>query len=1103
MRNSILCFILIVCSATAWAQLTVNQPSPLWLCDSGNNGTETFDLSVKTNEILGSLSPNSYTVSYHLNLTDANAGLSALPLLYTNSAWNLFVFARVTENANPSNYGVTPLELGLNQQPNAPTVTVTACSNTPGAPCFDLTTTESQITGGNSSLVLNYFQTQADAYSGTNAFLNPTCYVSLTASPTVSPVYYQVNNLSTGCINVGTIELIYITCSTCPLPNVSVGSVTQNSAELQLNSVASNPIAGWEFAVQPAGGPPPNQGGIYVPVTTAIYNLTGLQCGTSYEVYAKTICSYTPYDSSTWSGPFNFTTPACGPQYGQPLSFQACVDGTNLACFDLTTNNAPLIGTHNPADHTITYHLSPNEAQMGVNPIDTNFCTGVGSTMVYARVARNDGSYFTSVVFFYIESYRYNTTPHQEYSQCDQDNNGVIVFNLTTLAAQLNSPQSFEYYLSNTAAETQQNPLANPAAFSVNVQGSAIPIYIREIIPNACDTIHIFSIRTFSNCNTASTCQGANSLCGNLGIPFSNTVNIPSTGSSGCLNTTPNPTWFYMPISQAGVLNLRIEQNMDVSFAGPQLDVDYAIYGPFTDPLSACTQTNPSTIVACSYSSATVEFPTFFAQAGKYYLVMVTNFSNTPGFIRISNMGSQAVIDCSSMQFQAFLDSNANGTMDVGEPPFPLGEFTYERNNDGVVHHYSNPYGNLSIYDLNMSNTYDVGFSIQSNYTALYSVNPAMLSNLTITPGSGVQNYYFPVSVVQPYNDLSAYLVSMSSPRPGFVHTQRVYYANLGNQQVGSGAVSYTKDSRLTLVNLPAGATATTNGFTYSFSNLAPFETRYFDVSLQVPVVPLVNSGDVIISAVAITPLNGDAVPANNDFSLNESVVNAYDPNDKMEAHGREIVHSQFTSDDALFYTIRFENTGTASAINVRITDLLDAQLDENTVAVIASSHAYNLDRIGSQLTFNFPLIDLPVSVANTSIGKGFITFKVKPLPGYAIGDMIPNTASIYFDFNPAIVTNTFETLFVAPLNIPENNLNGVQLYPNPSSSSITLDFGSSASNGLKLAIYSQLGTLIAQQNLSGTQQEHIDVTQLESGIYVLQITTSDQKKYTYKLVKN
>jgi uncharacterized repeat protein (TIGR01451 family) len=778
------------------------------------------------------------------------------------------------------------------------------------------------------------------------------------------------------------------------------------------------------------------------------------------------------------------------------------VDGSNLACFDLLLNNAPLLGTHDPSQHTITYHANASDAVAGVNPIDTNHCVGVGSSSVYVRVLKNDGSFFTSVVFFFVQSYNYNTTPHTEYSECDVDNNGIVIFNLTTLANQLNTTNSLAYYSNAAQAETEQNAIANPTAYAVNVQGTSMPIFIREIIPNACDVIHTFSIRTFGNCNPASTCQGANSLCGNLGIPFQNTVNVASAGSAGCLNTTPNPTWFYMPISQSGVLNLRIEQSDNVNFAGTQYDVDYVIYGPFDDPLMACGLTTPNNIVSCSYSASPVELPTFNAIGGKYYLVMVTNFSNVPGFIRISNMGSQAVIDCSGMQFQAFLDSNANGTFDVGESPFPLGEFTYERNNDGVVHHYSNPYGNLSLYDLNLSNTYDVGFALQPNYASLYTVNPAMISNLSITPGSGVQNYYFPVTVTQPYNDLGITIVSLSAPRPGFWYSQRVIYTNLGSQTIASGTINYTKDALVTLVSTPSGATTTTNGFSFAYSNLAPFETRHFDVVVQVPVPPTVNANDVLVSSATILPNTGDVVPENNDFVLHDIVVNSYDPNDKMESHGREIVQSQFTADDYLYYTIRFENTGTASAVNIRVEDALDPLLDETTVTMIAASHDYNLDRVGSNLTWNFPSIDLPVSVANTSIGKGFVTFKVKPRPGFAIGDVISNTAFIYFDFNAAIITNTFETEFVTQLSSTAFDTQNIRMYPNPTSGILTLDFGSNDISGVKMEVRSLIGAKVLEHNLSGGFSEQIDVTGLENGVYFVTVLTSNQQKIHFKLIK-
>lgn len=1084
------------------AQIPLNPPSPFYLCDVNDVGVETFNLDYKKNEILGSLSPNEYIVTYHLTQSDAENDTGAINPVYTITNTNTVVFVRVEDIANSANFGVTQLNLVLRQVPSAPTQSLAICTNIPGtSTCIDLTFMSNSITGGNVNLAVQFFRSLFDAYVNLSPISNPSCYTILVATPTLSPIFYRVEDMQTGCYSVGIIELSYVNCSSCPPSNGVVNSITDTDVQIVLQTSATTPIYGWEVLVQPAGGPPPSQGTIVLS-SNFDYTITGLSCNTNYELFVKTICVVNSTEVSDWSSPIVFSTLACAPQYGQPISFQACVDGSNLACFDLTLNNAPIIGTHDPSQHTITYHASASEAEAGVNPIDTNHCVGLGSSSVYVRVLKNDGSFFTSVVFFFVQSYTYDTTPNVEYSECDVDNNGIVVFNLTNLASQITTSNSLEYYTSATNAELQQNPISNPSSYSVNVQGNSLPIFVREVIPNACDKIHSFSIRTFGNCNPASTCQGANSLCGNLGIPFQNTVNVTSAGSSGCLITTPNPTWFYMPISQSGVLNLKIEQNQHPSFVGLQLDVDYAIYGPFDDPISACALTTPSNIVNCSYSASPIEFPTFNAIGGKYYLLMVTNFSNQAGFIRISNMGSQAVIDCSGMQFQAFLDSNANGTMDAGESPFPLGEFSYERNNDGVVHHYSNPYGNLSLYDLNMANTYDVGFSIQSNYAAQYAVNPAMMSNLSITPGSGVQTYYFPVTVVQSYNDLAVSIVSLGSPRPGFLYTQRVIYSNLGNQTISSGSINYTKDALVTLINTPNGATPTANGFSYGFNNLAPFETRHFEVTAQVPIPPISNSGDILVSSASIVPLAGDVVPQNNDFVLNDEVINSYDPNDKMEAHGREIVQSQFTSDDYLFYTIRFENTGTASAVNIRIEDILEAQLDETTVTMVASSHDYSLDRVGSSLTWRFPSINLPVSVANTSIGKGFVTFKVKPRAGYEVGDSILNTAYIYFDFNPAIITNTFETLFVAPLSISDNNLQQVAIYPNPTHGILLLDFGATAFIGAKMEVHSLLGAKVFEQSLVGGVQEQVDVSGLENGVYLITIFTSDQHKIQYKLIK-
>jgi uncharacterized repeat protein (TIGR01451 family) len=229
-------------------------------------------------------------------------------------------------------------------------------------------------------------------------------------------------------------------------------------------------------------------------------------------------------------------------------------------------------------------------------------------------------------------------------------------------------------------------------------------------------------------------------------------------------------------------------------------------------------------------------------------------------------------------------------------------------------------------------------------------------------------------------------------------------------------------------------------------------------------------------------------------------IINAYDPNDKMESHGEEILHSSFTSEDYLYYTIRFENTGNASAINVRINDVLDARLDENSIKMVSASHSYILDRVEDNLTWKFNNIMLPVSIANSAIGKGYIMFKVKPKPGYAVNDIISNTASIYFDFNPAIITNTYTTTFVATLGTNTFENNQFIVYPNPTNDFVTIT--SSNYNTIKsIIIYDMLGKVIISKDCNDSVIQTINTSELNSGIYLIDIVSKDNARTTKKLI--
>lgn len=886
------------------------------------------------------------------------------------------------------------------------------------------------------------------------------------------------------------ITSLYAQCTTPS--NVFVSAITNNSATISWvqNTTSAdyniqlfmNGVTAGTFATQ-----------------TSPYVLTGLPCGVTCSIQIVAVCA--PNVISNPSTSVTFTTLPCPPQFGQPQNMTNCVVN-GFGCFDLATNTPVILANQPSNQYTVTYHSSQADVVSGVNPLVSPHCVNQGTYTVYSRVTEISSGNMMQVSGFTINAVDYQVMPAlNPMVQCDDNNDQQVVFDLTTSQAVINTNNVLVYYPTLTAAQNQVNPLTPATNFVVPVSASNSTIFIREIIANECDKIYPRTVFAQSNCNLASSCANANLLCNSLGIPFSNTISAASTGSAGCLGSTPNPTWFYLPISTSGNINLVITQGNNAPSYN-NLDVDYVVYGPFTSGTSSCNLVSTANIVSCSFSASPTEYPYIQnAQAGQYYLMMVTNFSNQNGFITINNLStSTGVINCTGISFNAFLDANNNGTKDSGEINFPLGKFTYEKNDNGVVHNVIAPTGMFSIYDNVPTNSYDVSYVVNPSYAAMYNVNPSQFLNLTPT-GAGMTTYYFPVTSVQNYNDIGVAVVPFNAPRPGFNYINRIVYTNLGNQTIASGTVTFTKPAAVSIVSTNPATTSTPTGFTYNFTNLLPFEVRIIDVIMAVPTIPTVNAGDYLVSQASIVPTTGDVVLENNSNTLTQLVVNAYDPNDKIESRGPQILYSSFTSNDYLYYTIRFENTGNASAINIRVNDMLNSKLDETTLTMINSSHAYELDRVGRELNWKFNNIQLPVSVANTTIGKGYITFKIKPKPGYAVGDIIPNAASIYFDYNPAIITNTFTTEFVAALSAASFENEEFAIYPNPTNGIFTIQ---SQSNDpiSEVKLYDLLGNqiLVKKPTLSSVE---LDLTSYADGVYIVEVTSSQAIKTIKKVIKN
>jgi uncharacterized repeat protein (TIGR01451 family) len=132
-----------------------------------------------------------------------------------------------------------------------------------------------------------------------------------------------------------------------------------------------------------------------------------------------------------------------------------------------------------------------------------------------------------------------------------------------------------------------------------------------------------------------------------------------------------------------------------------------------------------------------------------------------------------------------------------------------------------------------------------------------------------------------------------------------------------------------------------------------------------------------------------------------------------------ESSNSNYTlHEESLTYTLRFQNTGSDTAFNVRIVDTLAKSLDLSSFQPLASSHPYQVSLSDEGvLVFFFNNILLPDSTVNQVASNGFVSFQIdsnNDLEDFAV---IQNKVGIYFDFNSPVITNTIQSTLVTNLD--------------------------------------------------------------------------------------
>lgn len=314
----------------------------------------------------------------------------------------------------------------------------------------------------------------------------------------------------------------------------------------------------------------------------------------------------------------------------------------------------------------------------------------------------------------------------------------------------------------------------------------------------------------------------------------------------------------------------------------------------------------------------------------------------------------------------------------------------------------------------------------------------------------------------------------------------------------------YLPDSTYLVSPLNYIANPAQNVYQYSIGTLLPNQCTTLLVHDSVDCAVML--GSILCFGATITADSTDCNTENNADEECKPAVNSYDPNDKEVASQNfsvngYVLQENITASDTLTYSIHFQNTGNDVAYNVTIIDSISSYLDPGTIEVIGASHQCQLILNGHTAIFSFSNIMLPDSNANEPLSHGFVKFRLRQQPGNQAVAFIYNSASIYFDINPPVVTNQALNIIPQWQSVPEITAGEVQVFPNPATSQFTIHSGTIGIK--KIEVHDFLGQSVFESDNKQMKYEiKINSSRWKQGIYFITITDEKNNSVTKKIVK-
>ncbi|MCZ4320340.1 T9SS type B sorting domain-containing protein [Aequorivita viscosa] len=489
---------------------------PLFACDEDGDGTAIFDLTIQNDAVYGIQDPADFEpITYYESQADADLGINEINPADAFQSAGQTIWVRL-ESLGTGCARVSSFEIEVGSFPGTGTANdLVLCddeengsTNDDGISTFNLTLNTPVITGGDPTLTVYYYASEADMNNDIR-IATPSAYQNV-----ISP--QQEIFVSIGGQNSCDASLsFFITVNPNPEP---VEPTPLVACDVDNNGFSSFDLESKTAEIQ--GGDP-------TLIITYHENLLDARTGgfplaSPYEnivAFNQTLYVRAAYDSPpNGTGCYTIVTLQLivreSPVVPQDLPDLVACDDSGFAEFDLTQQEDLIYGSQSPADYTLTYHLNQADANTGLNFIvQPEAYTNISNPQtIWVRLDDNATECYAIGSFDLVVNNGLPITDPTPLELCDdlgEENDGMTTFDLTQKNAEITNgvlTQGVTYFLTEQDAQDNTNRIDPDTAY-VNVDPNGNPInpqvlYVRvEDSNSACVSFTTLTIKVISNPN--------------------------------------------------------------------------------------------------------------------------------------------------------------------------------------------------------------------------------------------------------------------------------------------------------------------------------------------------------------------------------------------------------------------------------------------------------------------------------------------------------------------------------------------------------------------------------------------------------------------------